>query len=162
MVLLILVYFFTTHKANSSDGNGDGDSASYQKGLEYSRANNYPMALENFQISANSGHSGAMFEMAKIFLKGNEEISIDINEAIKWFTEADKAGNKDAMFQLGNFYHYSDNTTKDNTKAFNCYSKASELGNKDAMLQLSEMYYNAEGVAKNKGLGDYWRGKASE
>ncbi len=59
------------------------------------------------------------------------------------------AGDAQAQYELGEYYHDSNNPARDLNKALNYFEKASLLGHAQAQFQLGTMFYKGEGVPAN-------------
>lgn len=93
--------------------------------------------------SANSGHADAQFELALVYLNGASGISIDNEEAIRWFEKSAESGNLRALNELGYLYAKGsdDNKIRPNKKeAIKYWTLSAEKGDAEAEYNLATMY----------------------
>lgn len=67
-----------------------------------------------------------------------------------------KAGNPEAQYELGGFYHYGRVGAADFTKARTWYLRAANQGNADAMIGLAVMDGRGQGAAPDKKAAVKW------
>ena len=83
----------------------------------------------------------AMLDLAYAYQIG-EDVPQDISEAQKWYGEAAKRGNAEAMTSYGAIFYYGElNGTPDFKAALEWFTLAAETGDSDAMWFLGNMYY---------------------
>ena len=73
----------------------------------------------------------------------------DLAEALAACEEAAKSGDAQAQYELGAFYHDSNNPQHDLNKALSHFEQASLQGHAQAQFQLGTMFYKGEGVPAN-------------
>jgi TPR repeat protein len=77
-------------------------------------------------------------------------------DAFQYLKELAEAGNPEAQYELGGFYHWGRIAAADYAKAHQWYERAARQGNVDAMLGLAVMYGHGQGVAQDKGASYRW------
>lgn len=77
-------------------------------------------------------------------------------EAFQDLKELADAGNAEAQYELGGFYHWGKVTAADFTKARQWYERAARQGNVDAMLGLAVIYGHGQGVPKDTAAAYRW------
>ena len=110
-------------------------------------------ALGEIYLNSLLGHfdeSKAIEWLTKAYKSGN---SFAIENAIKYYEQAAKEGNQEAMLALGEIYLNSLLGHFDEPKAIDWFTKAYESGNRIAKEKLGYFYINGIHVKKNKKLG---------
>ena len=77
-------------------------------------------------------------------------------DAFQYLKELAEAGNPEAQYELGGFYHWGRVSSTDFTKARHWYERAAKQGNVDAMLGLAVIYGHGQGVAQDKAASFRW------
>ncbi len=77
-------------------------------------------------------------------------------DAFQDLKELAEAGNAEAQYELGGFYHWGKVTAADFTKARTWYERAARQGNVDAMLGLAVIYGHGQGVPQDKAVSYRW------
>ena len=77
-------------------------------------------------------------------------------DAFQYLKELAEAGNPEAQYELGGFYHWGRISAADFTKARQWYERAAKQGNADAMLGLAVIYGHGQGVPQNKAASYRW------
>jgi TPR repeat protein len=77
-------------------------------------------------------------------------------DAFQDLKELAEAGNAEAQYELGGFYHWGKVTAADFTKARAWYERAAKQGNVDAMLGLAVIYGHGQGVPQDKAASYRW------
>ena len=77
-------------------------------------------------------------------------------DAFQDLKELAEAGNAEAQYELGGFYHWGKVTATDFTKARTWYERAARQGNVDAMLGLAVIYGHGQGVPQDKAVSYRW------
>ena len=88
-------------------------------------------------------------------------ISMDYEEAIKWYKLAAKQGNSSAQSILGIMYSEGQGTVKDYKEAMKWYRRAAQQGEPEAQHNLGQMYALGKGVQKNFVYAHMWVNIAS-
>ena len=70
-------------------------------------------------------------------------------EALSACQKLADGGDAQAQYELGEYYHDSNNPARDLNKALNYFEKASLQGHAQAQFQLGTMFYKGEGVPAN-------------
>ena len=81
-----------------------------------------------------------------IYLKGNNEVSINHPKAVTWSLKAAAKGLDEAQLHLGLMHEKGQGGAKDETQAVALYLKAAGQGNALASYQLGRMYWSGKGV----------------
>jgi TPR repeat protein len=77
-------------------------------------------------------------------------------DAFQDLKELAEAGNPEAQYELGGFYHWGRVGSADFTKARQWYERAAKQGNVDAMLGLAVIYGHGQGVPQDKAASYRW------
>ena len=77
-------------------------------------------------------------------------------DAFQYLKELAEAGNPEAQYELGGFYHWGRVSSADFTKARQWYERAAKQGNVDAMLGLAVIYGFGQGVPQDKAASFRW------
>ena len=77
-------------------------------------------------------------------------------DAFQYLKELAEAGNPEAQYELGGFYHWGRVGAADFTKARQWYERAAKQGNVDAMLGLAVIYGHGQGVPQDKAASFRW------
>ena len=108
----------------------------------------YITAFSNFEIAANMGNADALNYLGIIFNNGLSK-SKDIEQAIKYYTQAIEKGDKRyAPGNLGAIY-YNELAYKDYAKAYSYFKMAEENKNTAAMNKIAYMKALAQGTEHN-------------
>ena len=81
----------------------------------------------------------AMTQLGRKYLYGRLGLQKDAQKAFKLWKEAAELGSIDALFLLGNAYHFGDGVEKNAEKAAQFWSKAAMQGNAEARHNLGAM-----------------------
>lgn len=76
-------------------------------------------------------------------------LSMNYEEAEKWFIKSSENGNDDAIMDLGSYYYTGDMGDKDVKKAIYWFEKGFEKGHSGCADWLCDLYMNGEDVEKN-------------
>src|SRR5215510_2475581 len=77
-------------------------------------------------------------------------------DAFQYLKELAQAGNAEAQYELGGFYHWGKIASADFGKARQWYERAAKQGNTDAMLGLAVIYGHGQGVPQDKAASYRW------
>ena len=77
-------------------------------------------------------------------------------DAFQYLKELAEAGNSEAQYELGGFYHWGRVSSADFAKARQWYERAAKQGNVDAMLGLAVIYGHGQGVPQDKAASFRW------
>jgi Sel1 repeat len=77
-------------------------------------------------------------------------------DAFQYLQELAEAGNAEAQYELGGFYHWGRVAAANFTKARQWYERAAKQGNADAMLGLAVLYGHGQGVPQDKVASYRW------
>ena len=104
-------------------------------------------------IGAEKGELEAMHRLAAAYEYGSG-VSIDIEEAIRWYKAAAEKGHPESQSSLGYIYHKAKMVSKDISQAVYWYKLAAEQGDAKAMYGLGCIYLKGEGGEKNIDLAE--------
>lgn len=104
---------------------------------------NIDIAEKNLRKLANKNNINAKYELGKLFENGLEgKISVDYNEAVRWYEECINNGFHKAYLNLGNIYYRGNNEFNKNVKkAINFYEKYLEKEESKEVLSLISFGY---------------------
>ena len=77
-------------------------------------------------------------------------------DAFQYLKELAGAGNPEAQYELGGFYHWGRVGSADFAQARQWYERAAKQGNVDAMLGLAVIYGHGQGVPQDKAASFRW------
>ena len=77
-------------------------------------------------------------------------------DAFQYLKELAEAGNPEAQYELGGFYHWGRVGSADFAKARQWYERAAKQGNVDAMLGLAVIHGHGQGVPQDKAASYRW------
>jgi TPR repeat protein len=77
-------------------------------------------------------------------------------DAFQYLKELAEAGNAEAQYELGGFYHWGTVGAADFAKARQWYERAAKQGNVGAMLGLAVIYGHGQGVPQDKAASYRW------
>lgn len=160
LIFIVALYFFISYIGNETVLDSDLDPAYYVKGIEYRDNKDYPAALEEFRKSAALGHTGAMYEIGKIYSSGEAGI-VNKDSAFRYYQDAARGNNALAMLELGYYYMTDTTEPKYDSLSFVWFLKAAKAGNKAAMTEVSVRYHSGlNGIEEDHVEGNYWQKKA--
>ena len=102
---------------------------------------------------AEDGDENIMEQLAMAYLNGDDEVEVDPEKAIYWFTKLAELDNSNAQFNLGLHYGKGFGVERDFEKAVYWMKRAAENGDEDAPA-LIEKYTKAANAMKIIGTGD--------
>lgn len=79
----------------------------------------------------------------------SQEIKENHKEAFRWYSNAAKQNDFDAMHSLGTLYYFGEGVDQDFEKSAEWYRKAADAGDAEAMYILARMYEGGMGVDRN-------------
>lgn len=88
-------------------------------------------ALEWFTRAANSGHSGAMIQLGRMYRTGIGALQ-NFSGAADWIRKAAEQGDADGMLELGRLYRDGVGMDQDYVKAYIWFNRAAALLNMEA------------------------------
>ena len=77
-------------------------------------------------------------------------------DAFQYLKELAEAGNPEAQYELGGFYHWGRVAAADFVKARQWYERAAKQGNVDAMVGLAVIHGHGQGVPQDKAASYRW------
>lgn len=111
---------------------------------------------------AELGDADAQVNLGQQYETGNNILSQDYAEAMKWYLKAANQGNKFAQSSLGDMYYYGRGISKDPQQAVDWYRRAAEQNYAKTQHDLGYMYYHGEGIPQDYQQATYWYRKAAE
>jgi localization factor PodJL len=111
--------------------------------------------------AALKGDPTAAFEVGVRFAEG-KGVTVNFDEAAKWYDRAAHAGVVPAIFRLGTFYEKGLSVTKDIDIARRYYLQAADRGNAKAMHNLAVLDADGGGKGANYSNASQWFRKAAE
>ncbi len=117
----------------------------------------YGQSLDSLTKKAESGDSVAQFNLAVMYIKG-QNAPPDTAKAFYWYKKSAEQGNINAQFSLAKIYYDGEGTSKDLKKAFYWYKKSTEQEGypvPGAQCDLAICYYYGQGTSVNKKQAAY-------
>jgi hypothetical protein len=110
--------------------------------------------LDGLLARAEQGDAGAQLQLGRAYLGEAFQTGVtvrpDTSEALRWFLQAAKQNNTDALLELGMGYEYGLFGSKDAIKAVEYYRQAADLGDTSAKVDLIHLYVEgADGLPQN-------------
>lgn len=97
---------------------------------------------------AEQGELAAQLELAKIYLQG-EGTPKNVDEAVKWFSQAATQGSSEAQMKLGTMYIAGNGVRRNSNEAAKWFMMSAESGNAAAQTQVARMCMSGAGVLKS-------------
>src|SRR5205085_2151337 len=113
------------------------------------------------RAAALKGDPTAAFEVGVRFAEG-KGVTVNFDEAAKWYDRAAQAGVVPAVFRLGTFYEKGLSVTKDIDVARRYYLQAADRGNAKAMHNLAVLDADGGGKGANYRSASQWFRKAAD
>ena len=110
-------------------------------------------SLEEKIELAEDGDTGAMNELAMLYLNGNSETEADPEKAVYWFEKLAELDDATAQYNLGLHYAKGHGVARDFAKAAYWMQRAADNGDEDA-LPLIEKFSKAAEALKKVDSGD--------
>ena len=110
--------------------------------------------------SAEMGNSRAQYKLGYMFLFG-DGVSINYENAMKWFLMSAMNGNDDAQYQLGICYEKGWGVERDYNKAFSWYMKSAICDNPRYQYHLARCYQTGKFGTANNRLAVFWYEEAN-
>ena len=109
-------------------------------------------AWDYLKKAAEMGVAAAMNELGIMYENGDGIVPQDMSEAKNWFIKAARAGNENAMLNLGRWYEEHEDLyhQKEYGEAAEWYREAMKAGNPEGMFRLGCLYLEGNGVAKEE------------
>ena len=120
--------------------------------------------VESAKMRANAGDSESAYQLGSLFEFGMEseelDISVDLEEAVKWYLQGARLGNSKAQASLGQLYATGKGVKENDKIALRWFRKAADQGNANAQNNVGLIYSQGSGVAKNYAEASAWFDKA--
>ena len=121
----------------------EGDPiAQHTLGVSYRIEKNYHKAIEWFQKSAAQNNAQAQYDLAQLYLYG-EEVEQDLDLAFSWLQKSADLGNLTAFIDLGCMYKYGIGVEENLSKAFESFIIPANKGYKQAYYELARLYHES-------------------
>lgn len=101
----------------------------------------YTLAIKLFKNAVELGDKESEYELGNIYWNGLG-VSVNNNEAIKWYRLAGGKGVLKAQLKLGTIFLRGDGVNKNEDEALKWFTKAAEQGSGDAMYSIGHIYYS--------------------
>ncbi len=112
---------------------------SYLDGIGVKKDTN--MAIEWLKKAIDLGDVSSMVTIGAIYYYGKGGMTINYEEAVKWYTMAAERGDDDGMWRLALCYERGNGLEKNFEKAFEWFKKSAEKENPNGLLGLGKSYY---------------------
>ena len=119
-------------------------------------------AYDRYGKDATNGVADAQYKLANCFLKGENGLSQDLEEAVRWFSKAAELGYAPAQYMLGKCYKEGECGYHNDDETVFWFTKAANQGNADAQYELAMCYEHAYGVEQSYGEAGELLTKAAE
>lgn len=136
--LLIGIFFCLTAPNTYANSDYNLGNSLYQHGK--GKAENFPRALESFQLAAKKKHASAQFYVGRMHQLGHGTTR-DLKQAVTWYLRSGENGQARAWNNLANIFIDKDYQGYSPTRAIKCYKHASDLGMAMASDNLAEVYH---------------------
>ena len=123
-------------------------SADFKAGGDAYKAGDYATAFEEFLPLAEGNDHRAMYALGSMYAAGHG-VTMDLNEALKWFRKAASYGRPDAQYKIGVMYDRGLGLVRDYHKALSWYGKSAKSGFGLAQYKIGQMYYDGRGVKQD-------------
>ena len=120
----------------------------YEKGSIAFEQGDYKTALKEFTDLTEQKDSRGQYGMGLMYDLGTG-VSMNFEEAVKWYQLSAEQGNADAQNNLATMYAEGEGVEKDAHKAEKLYERAAQQGNFDAPNNLGTMYLQGLGITRN-------------
>jgi len=119
----------------------------------------YDKRFKGWEEKAKKGNAYSQYSLGNAYLRGNE-VNIDVDKAIHWFTQAANQNHAKSEYKLG-YLFYSGKGVKRNLKtAFKWFEKAAKQSYSPAQFYLGKMYAAGQGTDKDNSKALAWLKKA--
>lgn len=96
--------------------------------------------LKDLENAANQGNSEAMIKLGNYWADGNDLFGADYGKALKYYRDAEAAGNPEALRYLADMYREGHGVELDESHAFNLLQRAADAGSPMAKFELAYEY----------------------
>lgn len=110
---------------------------------------NYRLAIEWFQKSAEQKYTSALFNLGNLYYDG-EGVEQDYNKAVEYYTVGANLNNADCQFELGFCYFYGISIERNYETAFLFFKKAADQGHDEATYYLWKCHIKGYGTKKDE------------
>jgi len=115
---------------------------------------------------AEAGHAAMQYEAALAYQAGQWSLQQDSAEATKWFQKASQQGHPDALYALGQCYHFGSGIARDEQAAERCFAAAAQQGHADAQFDLGLILLHRSGGKSNGRVSEdharWWKTAAKQ
>ena len=153
--------------ANVGPPEGDGQAAYErhdnvgQDGLAAYQRHDYATALQVLRPLADHGDARAQYVIGVMYYNG-EGVSLDSDQAVKWFRLAADQRLANAQHNLGHMYAKGEGVSRDYSEAVKWFGLAADQGLADAQYNLGLLYENGWGVSRDYAEAAKWYRRAAD
>jgi len=115
----------------------------------------YLDGFSDLRRRAEEGDTKAQYDLGRIYMVGLG-VSLDYQQAAKWYERAAEQGFAEAQFRMGFLYEQGKGVHRDYTRALEYYRSAAEQGHTTAANNLATLYLHGLGVPKNVSTALKW------
>lgn len=112
--------------------------------------------------SAEAGNVRAQVQLGWYYQQGEQGLSQDDAEAVRWYTLAVAKGDAEAQMYLGWLTQEGRGVPQDYAKAATLFTAAGNQGNAQAQMYLGWLYQEGHGVPQNDRVAARWYQKAAD
>jgi TPR repeat protein len=114
-------------------------------------------AKELLEQVAKNGHAGAALELGHLFCgKFAADTRIEMDEAVKWYGQAAKAGDPEAQYAIGMVYVNGDGVAKDAAEGAKWIERAAHSNHAPSQFQLGVMSCAGSGIPQDFAQAVTW------
>ena len=141
----------------------ESQAATYQKGYQAYKADDYGRAMQIFKPLAKSGYVPAQYYVGKLHEKGLG-VPEDLAEALKWYRHAAEGGHAKSQYKLGYSYWKGLGGLKRNdAEAGKWFMKAAKQGYRKGQQAVAKGYKKGMfGFPKDRKKAAYWTEQADK
>ena len=143
-------YSKAVHWFTKASEQGDADAQLHiDRCLEETNASNEDIVVA-YRKSAEMGNPEAMCFLGEWCQYGEKGLSVDNNEAFKWWKKAAEIGSSQAQCAIGDCYDFGKGAAEDKIEALKWYKLSASKDYIPAVYVLGLCYYYGNGIRKNK------------
>lgn len=139
-----------------------GREVPQQEETEEDKKERYERQLGQMISYASKGDQDAQYDLGRAYFEGSSGLTIDNEEAFRWFLKAAKKGHIEAENFIGVFYAEGIYVEKNLTEAIKWYRLSALSGNVVAQANLGNRYYYGEGCKKDIAQAIKWWSLAAD
>lgn len=137
----------------------------FDTGKDYYDQKQYSEAIKCFKASAEQGNADAQDMLGIIYsnLNNDKVVTVDNNEALRWFKKAAEQNHLLGILHLGHMKEFGGGCQVDYKEALSLYERAANGGCVEAQAYLGWVYLKGScGLAQDKNKALIWYRKAAE